>query len=369
MPKPSIHVLFILEYYHPHVGGVETLFRSLVDSLLSQGHKVTILTNRFDDSPRREDRDGLRIRRFRYFNRYGFTFLSWIHGLYYAREADIIHTTSYNAAVPARFVAKLYSMPSVITFHEYWGDLWKTLPWISPVGRVLFRWFENWISNFPFDRIVAVSDSTKTALEKAGVPTTRLRRIYNGISYDHFSSRAPQTKTDAFQFLFFGRPSYSKGVDLLIEALATFDYSDRPLEFHFVFPSESTPILRVVLEQIGRLPHQDQIFISYDLPIVQLQEKISSVDAVIIPSYSEGFCFAAVETMALGTPIISSGQGALSEVVSGPHITMNSFDAKGLSEAMESALNGQWSISKLKKFPINETVMAYEALYREILDY
>ena len=55
----------------------------------------------------------------------------------------------------------------------------------------------------------------------------------------------------------------------------------------------------------------------------ELIEKITQSDAVVIPSYSEGFCYAAVESVALGMPIISSGRGALPEVVSGKFITLD----------------------------------------------
>jgi len=39
-------ILFFLEYYYPNIGGVETLFKSLVDSLAAEGYQITILTAR-----------------------------------------------------------------------------------------------------------------------------------------------------------------------------------------------------------------------------------------------------------------------------------------------------------------------------------
>jgi len=42
----------------------------------------------------------------------------------------------------------------------------------------------------------------------------------------------------------------------------------------------------------------------------------------VIPSYSEGFCFAALEACALNIPVISSDMGALKETVSNKHLKL-----------------------------------------------
>ena len=84
---------------------------------------------------------------------------------------------------------------------------------------------------------------------------------------------------------------------------------------------------------------------------------------VVIPSYSEGFCFAAAETIALGTPVISSGKGALKEVVSGKFIEMESFDKQDLFSALEKAYHGAWTSKPIKHFELKTTVKNYLALY------
>jgi len=51
-------ILFILEYYIPHIGGVESLFKALIERLDHTGHHVTVLTNRYDPSLQAEERFG-----------------------------------------------------------------------------------------------------------------------------------------------------------------------------------------------------------------------------------------------------------------------------------------------------------------------
>ena len=72
-------ILFVLEYYEPHIGGVETLFKSLAHQLVQKGHEITVVTNRYDAKlSAHEVIDGVEVYRYRFYNRYLFT-LSLIH--------------------------------------------------------------------------------------------------------------------------------------------------------------------------------------------------------------------------------------------------------------------------------------------------
>jgi len=41
-----MRICFILEYYHPHIGGVEYLFKNLIEGLSKRGFEVSVLTRR-----------------------------------------------------------------------------------------------------------------------------------------------------------------------------------------------------------------------------------------------------------------------------------------------------------------------------------
>ena len=366
-----MRILFILEYFYPHTGGVETLFKSLVEELDRQGHQVTILTNRYDDELPFEECIGTsgRIIRHRYGSRYGFTFLAACRAIQLARSADIIHTTSYNAAIPGWIAAKYTKTTSVITFHERYGSLWYRLPWMGKMSAWLHATFERLIIGLDFNAFVAVSESTKVSLLDGGVAGDRVHRIYNGI--DYHTIRVPQierNEKDVFRFLYFGRVGYAKGLDILLGAYAHILDEEGDHRLSLIIPSEPTPLLDQVMRLIKKYQIAHRIDILHDLSLEDLTLHIAKSDAVVIPSYSEGFCYAAVETMAIGTPIVSSGQGALAEVISGKHITVASHDIEAFSAAMRSALAGAWSISPLRKFPLSATIAGYLDLYRLLLD-
>lgn len=358
-------ILFVLEYYHPHIGGVETLFQSLAEELSESGHEIVILTNRYDKSlPALEKLGNISIHRYRFFNRYLFTFLAWLPGLRLAdKSVDLVHTTSYNAALPAWIIAKLRGKKIIITFHEYWGELWQQLPWMPSWMKWTFARFERMISRLGYDKIVAVSDSTATALKGSGIAPHQVTRIYNGIEYAQAESHTDSAR-DVKQYLYFGRAGYSKGLDLLLPACA--QLWERGETFHLTMVVSQDHQYPTVAKMIDDLGVRDQINMRHNLSRSDLNQLITQSDAVIIPSYSEGFCYAAVETMEIGTPIISSGQGALAEVVCGQHITVEAFDVGGLSRAIGRALTDDWDHTPTRRYELSDTIAAYIALYKEL---
>ena len=78
---------------------------------------------------------------------------------------------------------------------------------------------------------------------------------------------------------------------------------------------------------------------------------------------ARAFVLPAVETIALGIPLISSNQAALKEVVSGQFIKMEDFSVEGLVIAMEKAKMGKWETSTITKFELSDTIHNYKKLY------
>ena len=60
-------------------------------------------------------------------NRYLFSLLSIPKVFNLAKDVDIIHTTTYNGAIPSRLIAKLKNKKSIITVHEVLGEKWFKL--------------------------------------------------------------------------------------------------------------------------------------------------------------------------------------------------------------------------------------------------
>ena len=363
-----MRILFILENYYPNIGGVETLFKSLAESLINHSHKVTVLTNRFDDKlPTYEEINGVAIRRLKLKNRYLFTFLAGFKAIRYAKESDLIHTTSYNAAVPA-FIASLFSKKKlVITFHEVWGSLWFRLPFMNKLSLFFHYLFEAFILKFPYHKFIAVSQSTKKALIDHGIKESKIEMIYNGINYDEFQSDVLPSENAEFSFCYFGRLGISKGLDLILEAVRLL--KDKNLEFKFtmVLPRTPAKFLKNIKSLVDRYKINEYIEMKHELSFEELKSTVGNSNCVVIPSYSEGFCYSAVETVAMNVPVISSGQAALKEVVGSSYIEMQDLSAESLAEAMERALDKDWEYREPVKFHLSDTVRAYLDFYQSMV--
>ncbi|MCB0689133.1 MAG: glycosyltransferase family 4 protein [Saprospiraceae bacterium] len=360
-------ILFVLESFYPNIGGVETLFKSLVEELSAEGHEVMVITTHPGGNiPKKETFQNITIRRYRFHNRYLFTFFAFIPVLWYAGRYDLVHTTSYNAGIPAFIGAWLRRRKTIITFHEYWGQLWFQLPYFSRISLRLHYLFEWILVQIPFHRFIAVSDYTKKCLEKAGVPPKKVVRIYNGIDYTQWQPNTVDHNSK-FTFIYFGRLGISKGLDMLLEATKILSETHSDFRLLLILPTKPESLYAIIQEYIHRFKLEHSIQIINHLSQVDLLATISTADAVVIPSYSEGFCYSAVESVALGKPLISSGRGALPEVVSGKFIQLEEFSASSLCDAMHKGMQGEWTETESRVFPLRRTVENYIALYKEML--
>ncbi len=360
-------ILFVLEYYYPHIGGVETLFKSLVDQLTDSGHQVTIITQRFNSKlPKIERSRNCTIRRYTFFNRYIFTLLAFFPTMWHASGHDIIHTTSYNAGLPAFFAGFFTRKKVIITFHEYWGKLWFDLPFMGGFQKRLHYWFERFLVRLPFAKFVADSESTKAALSKGGVSDSKLSRIYCGLDYNQFEKRFIVPENDPYQFIYFGRLGISKGLDLLLGGAHLLHESGHSFKLNIVIPTKPKNLLQEVEALVDKYHLSEYINFHHELSRKDLFDLIQQSDCVVIPSYSEGFGFAAAESVALGMPIISSHQGSLPEVVQGKHLVMKEFSKTGLKDAMQQAMEGKWDYTTPKQFPLAEFGSQYIQLYKEL---
>ncbi|MEK9157125.1 MAG: glycosyltransferase, partial [Patescibacteria group bacterium] len=99
-----------------------------------------------------------------------------------------------------------------------------------------------------------------------------------------------------------------------------------------------------------------------DLPGV-----LQSASAVVVPSFSEGFGFAAAEAAACRVPLVISDAGSLPEIVSGRHIFFKSGSRASLLKALHRALRNKWSYKKPIAFTWKKAAESFSQLYRRLI--
>ena len=359
-------ILFVLEHYYPYIGGAEKLFTLLAEALAAEGQEVEVVTTLFNpELPRSEVIKGVQVTRVNCRNRFLFTAFSLPAIIKRARKCDIIHTTTYNAAIPAWMGAKLSGKPAIVTFHEVWGTLWKRLPFLSALEKTAFYYYEQLILKLGFQRFIAVSEFTREALIASGIPSARVSRIYNGLDYQRFEKYQHQAPA-SFTYTYFGRLGVSKGLNLLLPAAAQFSQQYPDSRLVLILPKRPEAMYQCILAEIKHLGIEEHVQLRHELSREDLYQQISHSSCVVIPSYSEGFCFVAAETVAMGVPVVSSDLGALKEVVGGKMIRMASQTTEGMLEALLKARRGEWEEKERKRFEMGEALEAYLELYRRL---
>ncbi|MBI2142996.1 glycosyltransferase family 4 protein [Candidatus Woesearchaeota archaeon] len=368
-----MNILFVIENYLPHIGGVEMVFKNLAEGLVKKGHSATIITHRIKGTAAEETINGVKVKRVSCLgSRYLFTFLAIPAAIAAARKADIVHTTTFNGVFPAWVAAKLNRKPLVATIHEVWIGKWREYTDFGWLKSLLHDWTERLIYLLPaVDKFVAVSNSTRQQLLRIGKKNAVT--IYNGVDYGHFNPkkrsgaavRKKYSLQNKYALLVYGRPGPSKGIEYAISAMKEIATGIPNAKMLLLLSRDKqyTKKYSQILQLIKKLRLEDKIVNIPPVPHSDLPDYIMAADCVVVPSISEGFGYTAAEAAAMGKPIVASDTTSLPEVVSGKHILVQPKNSKEIAAAVASMHKGKCHKTQLRKFTIEENVRSYLSLY------
>lgn len=371
-----MNILFVSEYYPPHVGGVEFVFKNLAERLAQLGHNISLVTSKLPDTPKYEEINDVKVYRVCVPNkgsRYWFTFLSIIKVWKLAKDADIIHTTTWNAAFPAWAVSKLRNKPCMITVHEVNAPIWKYLN-KSHINLLFHRLFEKMIFLLSFTMYISVSKYTRDCLIRFfDIQTKKIKVIYNGIDYDLFDPtktnrlkiRKELNFKNSFVYMYFGRPGFTKGLEYLIRAVPLILKKIPNSKLLLILANDPKERYEMILLLIKKLHLEHQIILLNPVPREELPNYISAVDCIIVPSLSEGFGFTAAEACAMEKPVVSTDVGSLPEVVSGRCVLVEPGNPEAIAEGVEKLYKEKVEDNGKKIFSWDECVGEYLEVYEE----
>ena len=370
-------ILFILEYYHPHKGGVEYLFKNLTHLLAKRGYMVTVLTMRLKKTKKKEVMDGVNVVRIKTINRYLFSFLSFFKTIFIARDYDIIHTTTFNAAFPAWIASKFWRKPCVITIHEVWINKWFGLSGLSRLSASIHNFLEKMIYLIPFDQYIAVSNSTAGDLKEIRVPGEKIAVIYNGFDnnffapehFDGLKVRKQYGLENAFIYFSWGRPGISKGHEYLLKAVPLITRKIPDAKLVLMLSDRNTYKKRYLYltALIQKLNIRDNVILIEPLSHGDLGNHIKAADCVVIPSLAEGFGFSVLEACAIDKPLVASDTTSIPEVIYGKYVLVEPGNPEAIAEGICKVYQGDYQMSPLKIFSWEDNIRKHEELYRKLI--
>lgn len=377
-------ILMILDNYYPHIGGAELMFQNLAESLAQQGYTVTVLTPRsFPEYKSEEILNGVHIYRPwmpGFLQRYFFTFLAIPKAISLARQHDIIHTATFNAAFPAWIAAKVTGRKSLITIFEVWGRNWFRFGESRTLSAVLFL-LERLVLLLKFDQHVSISDSTERAYAEV-YPTRPTARIYPGVDYNELNQARQRDqhqltairerwgfKPDDFVIASFGRTGLSKGFEYLVRAIPAASEQVPQARFAFVWPTAPNFVTSrdQLVDEISRFSPSVRVDVQDKKPRQELLSLIQAADCVVVPSLSEGFGYAVVESCCLCNKVIASNTTSIPEVVGGNYLLTKPASPEAIAQAIADMYQGRYASKALPTtFTVERMVDAHKAVYESL---
>lgn len=353
-------LLIICEFFLPHVGGGEKLLGAHAREMVKSGRfEVRVVTSRQRAASAHEViQPHFEVYRYRWFKLFDHPVARISDLTPHAEWSDLVHTVTYSCAVQSLIVAKKLKKPIIITFFEVLNRQWFSMS-SNPLTGLLFYTYELFLLQLPFSFFHAISRHTYKRLIKKVVHSKAVM-IYPFVDMPNPSALKVSYKN---YHLFFGRAGKTKGLPVLIDAIT--ELKRRGLEPLFILiiakhpTKERNEIIRYVQS------HKLHNVITLDQqPRDQLVSYIQHSRAVIVPSTTEGFGYAAHEASALGTPVIYSSETSLSEVVSlGKQFEVGS--SMSLANTIANSDSTSWIKKKLvinNDTSLNEWVKLYNEI-------
>lgn len=226
------------------------------------------------------------------------------------------------------------------------------------------------------DRVVGVSNMTKRIIEEQyGIPSGKVFAIHNRINADEYNEpvndRIFKLKIDSKKIvLYAGRITLQKGPEYFLNA------AKRVLEFEpntlFVMAG-SGDMGYQMMNQAAGLGISDKVLFTGFLRGEELAGIYKLADVFVMPSVSEPFGIAALESIIHGTPVIMSKQSGVSEIITNA-LKVDFWDTEEMASKILSVIsfpslkstlqtNGRNEVGAFSwDTAANETINLYRAL-------
>lgn len=233
------------------------------------------------------------------------------------------------------------SIPSIVTIHDLSPFLFPQT--FRRVNRTYLRWAVR-VACRNAAHLLAVSEFTKTEIVRwLHVPPERITVTYNGVDA-RFAPAAPEV-VEAFRrraglperfILFVGTLEPRKNLPTLLDAYARIARdTDAPL----IIGGGKGWLYDSIFARAEQLQLGDRVRFAGFIDDQDLPLWYAAARVFILPSLYEGFGIPLLESMACGTPVVTTTSSSLPEVVGDAGLTVAPTDVEAMAEALLRLLN------------------------------
>ena len=165
---------------------------------------------------------------------------------------------------------------------------------------------------FPkIDKVHCVSNAIKKVAEKYGVRSSYAKIIYSGVDLKKIELRKTQkVNKNKIRILSVGRNHWKKGFNYAIIAASILKKEKFDFKYEIVSQGSEENIFL-----INKLNLKDEVVFSNKLCHSDVIKKMRKSNILLLPSVEEGIANVALESMAVGLPVISTNCGGMPEVI------------------------------------------------------
>ena len=158
----------------------------------------------------------------------------------------------------------------------------------------------------------SVSQAISKTGQKIGIPKTKVDHVvYTGLNLDDFTFDENIRKGNKIEIISVGRPHWKKGYSYAIRACDILNKQN--LNFHYtIVGGEKDEEIIYLLREFNL---ENKVSLTGKLPQDQVFDLVRDSSLFLLPSLEEGIANVAVESMSLGTPVISTDCGGMEELI------------------------------------------------------
>lgn len=316
-------------------GGVANYFRLFFHKF----YNPNIAVGRFDIGSRAIDYDQRQKRKLGYLVEFLRDLRRLILLLWKDQAIKIIHVNPSLIPLPLirdgiiLLIAKLLQRKTLVFFRG-WSDYVAHKLRTDYFLRVVFLFVYKHA-----DRVLVLANSFADDLKQLGFETKKISLTRTMFDGDLIQPKLKK-ENNALKFMFLSRISLEKGTFEIVKALGKL--KNNGLNVHVNFFGHGATL--TVVEELKNVAREfnvgDQCHFHGYIDGAKKYQAYSTHDVFLLPSHHEGCPNSVLEAMASGCFIISTGVGALSEVVEDRvnGLTVNCQDISDLAEKMEWAV-------------------------------
>lgn len=263
--------------------------------------------------------------------------------LFLRRWDCLFGSWGYPDAVAVAAVAKLTGVPMIAKVHGSDVNVFTR----EPARRAQICWALN-----RSHQVVAVSQALADRLAELGVDPAHTTVLYNGVDPVRFhpiprgeARQALGFADDERVILYVGNILASKGCMDLMEAFGRLRARLPRATLVYV---GAGPLTRALAERAAAMGATERVRFTGRLAHEQIIQWFGAADVFCLPSHAEGVPNVVLESMACGTPVVSTRVGGIPEVLpdyAGAMVPAQ--DVAALEAALFTALHTQWDRERI----------------------